>query len=87
MPIPQDLLSFSVFLHDMHFVDWKIIGKLARRGVQKHKNTVRLLGHNNHICYLSEINAVSPYFRCPNFDKLFERTSVLEQHLTSCSNE
>ena len=45
-------------LYDINIVDGNIIGELARRSLQKYNNTVRLLRYKNHICYVSNINAV-----------------------------
>ena len=66
-------------------VDSNIIGELARRSVRKYKNTVRLLRYNNHICYVSNIDAISQAFRCPNCDTFFSGEFNLERHLTTCS--
>ena len=46
---------------------------------------MRLLWYNNHISYVSNINAVFQSFRCPNCDTFFNRTFNLERHLTTCS--
>ena len=40
---------------------------------------------DNHICYVSNINAVFQYFRRPNCDTFFNRTFNLECHITCCS--
>ena len=58
IPIVEDLLTLQIQLYDTDIVDGNIIGELARRGVQKYDNTVRLLRYNYHLCYLSNINAV-----------------------------
>ena len=85
IPTVEDLLTLNIVLYDIDFVDGYIIGKLARRSVQKHGNTVRLLRYNNHICYVSNNNAVVQASRCPNCDIFFNRTFNLERHLTTCS--
>ena len=85
IPIVEDLLTLNILLYDIDIVDGNIIRELARRSVQKYDNTVRLLRYNNHICYVSNINAVFQSFRCPNCDTFFNRTFNLEQHLTTCS--
>ena len=54
----EDLLNLNILLFDIDLVDGNIIGELARRSVQKYKNTVQLLRYNNHICYVNNINAV-----------------------------
>ena len=46
---------------------------------------MRLLRYINHICYVSNINAVFQAFRCPNCDTFFNRTFNLERRLTTCS--
>ena len=62
IPIVDDLLSLHILLYDIGFVDGRIIVELARRGVQKYKNTVRLLKYNNNISYVNNIDAVSKLF-------------------------
>ena len=68
------LLTLNILLYDIDIVDGNIIGELARRSVQIHDNTVRLLRNNNHICYVSNIIAVFQAFRCPTSDSFFNRT-------------
>ena len=85
IPIVGDLLTLNILLYDIDIVDGNIIGELARRSVQKYDNTVRLLRYNNHICYVSNINAVFQSFRCPNCDTFFNRTFNLARQLTTCS--
>ena len=85
IPIVEDLLTLNILLYDIDIVDGNIIGELARRSMQKYENTVRPLRYNNHICYVSNINAVFLSFRCPNCDTFFNRTFNLERHLTTCS--
>ena len=83
IPIVEDLLTLDILLYDFDFVDGNIIGELASRSVQKYQNTVRLLRYNNHICYVSNLNAVFQSFCCPNFDTFFNRTINLKRHLTT----
>ena len=85
IPIVEDLLTLNILLYDIDIVDGDIIGELARRGVQKYDNTVRLLRYNKHICYVSNINASFQSSRCPNCDTFFSRTFNLERPLTTCS--
>ena len=85
IPFVEDLLTLNLVLYDVDIVDGNIIGELVRRTLQKYNNTVRLLRYNNHICYVSNINAVFQAFRCPNCDTLFNRTFNLDRHLTTCS--
>ena len=85
IPFVEDQLTLNIVLYDIDIVDVNIIGELARRNLQKYNNTVRLLKYNNHLCYVSNINAVFQSFRCPNCDTFFNRTFNLEGHLTTCS--
>ena len=62
IPTFNDLLTLNIVLYDIDIVDGNIIGELARRSVQKYENTIRLLRCNNHICYVSSINAVFQSF-------------------------
>ena len=66
IPNVEDLLTLNILLYDIDIVDGNIVGELARRNVQKHENTMRLLRYNNHICYVKNINAVFQPFCCPN---------------------
>ena len=85
IPIVEDLLTLNILLCQIEFVDGNIVGELAGRSVQKNKNTLRLLGYNNHICYVNNINAAFQYFSCAKCEIFFNRTFNLEQHLTTCS--
>ena len=85
IPTVEDMLTLNILLHEIDFADVNIVGELARRSLQKYENTVRLLRYNNHICYVSNINAVFQSFRCPNCDTFFNRTFNWERHLTTCS--
>ena len=85
IPIVEDLLTLNILLNDIDIVDGNIVGEVARRGVQKYENTVRLLRYNNHICYVNNINAVFQSFRCLNCDFFLKKTFNLERHLTTCT--
>ena len=84
-PTVEDLLTLNILLYDIDNVDGNSSGELARRSLQKFNSTVRLLMYNNHISYVSNINAVFQSFRCPNCDTFFSRAFNLERHLTTCS--
>ena len=84
-PTVEDLLTLNILLYDIDIVDVNIVGELARRSVQKYQNTVRLPRYNNHICYVSNINAVFQAFRCPNCDTFLNKIFNLERHLNTCS--
>ena len=58
IPTIEDLLTLNILMYDIDIVDGNIIGELARRSVQKCEITVRLKRYSNHICYVSNINAV-----------------------------
>ena len=75
IPIVEDLLTLSILLYDLDIVNRNMIGELARRCVKKYENTVPLLKCNNHMCYVSNINAVFPSYRCPNCDTFFKKPS------------
>ena len=85
IPTVEDLLTLNILLYDIDTVDRIIFRELARRSGQKYENTVRLLRYNIHICYVNNVNAVFQSFRCPNCDIFFNRTFILERHLTTCS--
>ena len=85
IPTVEDLLTLNIVVYVIDIVDSNIIGELARRSLQKYENTVRLLGYNNHICYVNKIIAVFQSFRCSNCDTFLNGTFNLEQNLTTCS--
>ena len=66
VPIVEDLLTLNILLYDIDIVDGIFVGEIARRCVQNYENTVRLLRYNNHLCYVSNINAVFQAFLRPN---------------------
>ena len=59
-------------------------GELARRSVVKNSNTVWLLRHRSHICYVSNVNAPFKAFRCPSCDQFIKTAQHLERRLTTC---
>ena len=81
----EDLLTLNNLLYDIDFVDGNIIGGLARQSVQKYENFMRLLGYNNHICYVNNVDAVLQSFCCIICDTFFSRIFNLDRHLTTCS--
>ena len=62
-PKVEDLLQLNIFLYDIDFVDGELIGELARRSIQKHNKSFKLLGYNNYICYVDNFNALFVTFR------------------------
>ena len=85
IPIVEDLLTLNIVLYDIDIVDGNIIGEFAWRSLQKYNNTVKLVRFNDHICYVSNIDAFFQAFRCPNCDTFLNRTFILERQLTTCS--
>ena len=85
IPTVEDLPALNILLYDIDFVDGNIVGELARQSVKKYEKTVQLLRYNNHICYVSKLNAVFQAFRCPICDTFFNKTFNLERHLTTWS--
>ena len=84
VPIVGDLLLLTILLCDTEVVEGNSIAEFIRQKVQKYENTVQLLRYNNHICYVSNINAVFQiFFRCLNFDTFSHRSFILERHLTT----
>ena len=57
IPKVEEMLQLNIFLYDIDFVDGELIGKLARRSIQKFEKSVQLLRNNNHICYVNNINS------------------------------
>ena len=87
IPTVEDLLTLNILLYDIDIVDGNIVGEVARRSVQKYENTVRLLRYNNHICYVSNINAVFQAFRCPICDTFSKELSIWSDIYLHGANE
>ena len=85
IPTVEDLLTLNLLLYDIDIKDGNIVGKLARRSVQKYENTMRLLTYNKHIRYVNNIMAIFQTFRCPNCDTFFNRTFNLDRQTFTCS--
>ena len=85
IPIVEDLPTLSILLYDIDIVDGNMVGEPGRKSVHKYENIVRLLRHNNHICYVNNINAVFQSFSCPNCHTFCNRTFNLKQNLTRFS--
>ena len=88
--IPEvEMLQLNIFVCDIDFVDGELIGKLARRGLQKFEKSVKLLRYINHLYYVSDMNSFFKSFRCSNCDTIFSKTGFLERiwlHLASESS-
>ena len=81
----EDWSQLNVFLYDIDFVNRGLINELCRRSIQKYEKSVKLLRYNNHICYVSKINAFFKAFRCTTCDTSFSKTGNLERHLVTCN--
>ena len=84
IPTVEELSGLNIFLYDVDIVERSLVGELARRSVQTHPNTFRLLRYNSHICYVANIHALFNTFRCPTCDCYFNRSGNIECHLTTC---
>ena len=61
-PSVEDLLTLNFLLYDIDIMDANIVEELARRSKQKYEQIVQLVKYNNHLCYVSNINAVYQFF-------------------------
>ena len=84
IPTVEEISGLNICLYDVDIVEGSLVGEPARRSVQKHPNTVRLLRYNSHICYVANIHALFNAFRCTTCDCYFNRPGNLERHLTTC---
>ena len=81
----EDVLQLNISFYDIDFVDGELIGELCRRSIQNFVKSVKLLHHNNHICYVNNINSLFKAFRCTTRDKFVSNRVNLERHLVTCS--
>ena len=85
IPKVEESLQLNIFLYDIDIVNGELIGKLARRSIQKFEKSVKLLRYNNHICYVGDMNSFFKSFRCSKCDTSFSKTGNLERILITCS--
>ena len=72
----EHLLQINIFSFDVDFVDGELIGEPYRSSIQKYEKSVKLSRYNNHICYVSNINALFKAFRCTTCDTFFSKTGI-----------
>ena len=84
IPKVGEMLQLNIFLYDIDIVDGELNGELARRSNQTFEKSVKLLRHNNHTCYVSDMNSFFKSFRCSTCDTIFRKTGTLEQYLFTC---
>ena len=77
----------DVFLHDTDIVEGFMIGELLRSSVGKHSITVPLLRYNNHICRVSNINALFQACHYSSCDEFTKRAQHPERHMTACKEK
>ena len=86
IPKVEHLLQINIFLYDIEVEDGELIGELCRRSIQKYEKSVKLLRHNNHICYVNNINALFKAFRCTTCDTFFSKAGNVDRRLVTCSD-
>ena len=72
----EEMLQLKIFLYGIDLVDGGLIGELARKSIQKIEKSVKQLRHNNHICYISDMNSLFKSFRCSTCDTIFQRLEI-----------
>ena len=78
IPKVEDLLLLNIFLYSIDFLDGELIGELCRRSNQKYEKSVNILRNNNHICYVSNMNALFKTLRCTTCNTIFSKTGNLD---------
>ena len=86
LPIVEDVVGKSIFIYAIDFDDGDFVGELARRSIGKYETTVKLLGYNNHIIYVNNINNFFKCFRCPTCDTFFHKADHFNRHLLCCKD-
>ena len=85
-PKVEEMLQLNIFLYDIDFVDGELIGKLAKRSIQRFEESVKLLRYNNHICYANNINALFKAFRFTTCDTFVSQRGNMDRRLVTCSD-
>ena len=85
IPSVQDIVRINIFIYVIDHIDGAMVGKLARRSIQKYEKNVQLIRYISHISYVDKIHALFKAFRCPTCDTYFQKPGNLERHLVRCS--
>ena len=84
IPTVEELEKTNIFLCGIDIVIGGLVGQHPRRNIEKHSKAVRLLRYSNHICYVSNINALLESNRCASCKRLISRHGNLNRPLTTC---
>ena len=70
----EDIIGITIFIYYIDHIDGAMVGELVRRSIEKYEKNIQLRRYNCHICYVDNIHALFKAFRCPTYDKYFQKT-------------
>ena len=73
IPSVEDTVAINIFIYDIDFIDYAMVGEIAQRSIKKYEKNVQLIRYNSHICYVDNINALFKAFRCPTCEYIFSK--------------
>ena len=79
--IVERLAEVNVLVNDIHVTEDGLIGEHAEQPLRTFSSTANLLYYNIHICYVTDVNKVFKWFRCPTCEKNFRRSSNLQRYI------
>ena len=85
LPKMENLLQLKIYLYNMGFLNEEITGEFASRSTQKFEESVWLLAHSIHICYVTEVISLFEAFRCSTSDTFFCKIYNIERILVTCT--
>ena len=85
IPVAGDRLTINILLYNLGIVDGNFIEEIARRSLQRYGKNARLLRCNNHISYVSNIDAVFKFFHCPDYNAFLKKTINFVRYIPTCS--
>ena len=81
------LLTLNFLLYDIDFEERNNVGDIGIWSSERQEFTLRLLRYKKYICYVGNLNAVFQYFRVTIYDSFVNRTVLLSQKLSMCSEQ
>ena len=78
-------VASETFLHNIDFVDGKLIRELSHTSIQKFGKGVRILRYNNHSWYVNSSISLFKIFCSSTCHTFFSQTGNLGRHLVTCN--
>ena len=86
IPTIEDIGKLNIFVYDADISNnGSLVGSLVRRSVAKYNDTVNLLRHGRHICYVKKLNCLFRKYQCSVCGTFLKKSVKLRNHQRNCS--